>query len=169
MSTKNYSAAAEVAHVRTRRTWLHRMWLGLRKAPLTAWFGLLVILGYLFCMIFADLIAPHGEAQVFAEPYAAWSETHLLGTDQLGRDILSRLIYGARNTVGIALLTTLLSFVIGGGLGLAAAINRSWLDQILSRFVDILLAIPSLIFALMLLAVFETTSAAGSIIKLIIN
>lgn len=168
MSTNNYSAAGEVAQVKTRRTWLHRMWIGLRKAPRTAWFGMIVILGYLICMLFAPLIAPHGEAQVFAEPYAAWSETHLLGTDQLGRDILSRLIYGARNTVGIALLTTLLSFAIGGGLGLAAAINRSWLDQILSRFVDILLAIPSLIFALMLLAVFETTSAAGSIIKLII-
>ena len=55
------------------------------------------------------------------------------------------MIYGARNTVGIALVTTILAFVIGGGLGLAAAINRSWLDQLLSRGVDVLMAIPSLI------------------------
>lgn len=163
MSTENYSAAGEVSQVRTRRTWLHRAWIGLRKAPLTAWFGLIVIFGYMICMLFAPWLAPYGEAQVFAEPYAQWTETHRLGTDHLGRDILSRLIYGARNTVGIALLTTLLSFAIGGGFGLVAAINRSWLDQILSRFVDILLAIPSLIFALMLLAVFGT-----SVINLII-
>jgi peptide/nickel transport system permease protein len=71
--------------------------------------------------------------------------------------VLTRLIYGARNTMGIALATTLLSFLIGGGLGLVAAINRSWLDQFLSRFVDVLMAIPSLIFALMLLSIFGST------------
>ena len=52
-----------------------------------------------------------------------------LGTDRLGRDILSRLIYGARNTMGIAILTTLLAFLIGGGLGLLSAILRGWVDQ----------------------------------------
>jgi peptide/nickel transport system permease protein len=67
------------------------------------------------------------------------------------------MIFGARNTVGIAVATTLLSFLIGGALGLAAAINRSWLDQILSRFVDVLMAIPSLIFALVLLSIFGTS------------
>jgi peptide/nickel transport system permease protein len=81
----------------------------------------------------------------------------VFGTDQIGRDVLSRLIYGARNTIGIALATTLLSFVIGGGLGLVAAINRAWIDQLLSRFVDVLMAIPSLIFALMLLSIFGST------------
>ena len=66
------------------------------------------------------------------------------------------MIYGARNTVGIAVATTFLSFLIGGALGLAAAINRSWLDQLLSRSVDVLMAIPSLIFALVLLSIFGT-------------
>jgi len=59
--------------------------------------------------------------------------------------------------MGIALVTTLLSFLIGGGLGLVAAISRGWLDQILSRAVDVLMAIPSLIFALMLLSIFGST------------
>jgi len=59
--------------------------------------------------------------------------------------------------MGIALVTTILSFLIGGGLGLVAAINRRWLDQGLSRIVDVLMAIPSLIFALMLLSIFGTT------------
>jgi len=81
-----------------------------------------------------------------------------LGTDQIGRDIYSRMIYGARNTVGIALVTTILAFAIGGGLGLAAAINRSWLDQLLSRGVDVLMAIPSLIFALVLLSIFGSSA-----------
>ena len=65
----------------------------------------------------------------------------------------SRLIYGARNTIGIALITTLLSFVIGGTLGVFAAIKRGLLDQGISRLVDALMSIPMLIFALMLLAV----------------
>ena len=60
-------------------------------------------------------IAPYGEAEVVGKAYQPWSGQHLLGTDQLGRDMLSRLIYGARNTIGIALLTTLLSFALGGG------------------------------------------------------
>jgi peptide/nickel transport system permease protein len=79
----------------------------------------------------------------------------MFGTDQLGRDILSRLIYGARNTVGIAFVTTLFAFIIGGGLGITAAINNNgWLDNLLSRSVDVLMAIPSLIFALILLSMF---------------
>ena len=67
------------------------------------------------------------------------------------------MIYGARNTVGIAVLTTILSFLIGGSLGLAAAIDRRWIDQLLSRSVDVLMAIPSLIFALVLLSIFGST------------
>ena len=67
------------------------------------------------------------------------------------------MIYGARNTVGIAVATTLLAFLIGGALGLAAAINRSYIDQLLSRAVDVLMAIPSLIFALVLLSIFGST------------
>jgi peptide/nickel transport system permease protein len=103
-------------------------------------------------------IAPYGEAQIHPVPFAPWSDgDHSSGPDQIGRDVLTRLIYGARNTMGIALATTLLSFLIGGGLGLVAAINRRWLDQFLSRFVDVLMAIPSLIFALMLLSIFGST------------
>lgn len=160
---ETYSAAAEVAQVRTRRGWRERSWIALRKAPVSAWFGLVVICAYGFVAIFAPLLAPYGEAEIFAQPYAPWSAVHPLGTDQIGRDVLSRLIYGARNTVGIALATTLLAFFIGGGLALVAAIARGWTDQILSRLVDVLMAIPSLIFALMLLSIF-----GSSVLSLII-
>ena len=156
-SEQTYSAAAEVGQVRARRTFAQRMWISLKKAPISAWFGMIVIALYLIAAIFAPLIAPYGESQVFPQPFAPWGGDFMFGTDQLGRDVLTRLIYGARNTVGIAVATTALAFLIGGGLGLAAAIDRRWLDQFLSRFVDILMAIPSLIFALMLLSIFGST------------
>jgi peptide/nickel transport system permease protein len=144
--------------VKARRTVLQHIWRDLRKAPLSAWFGMIVIALYVFVAIFAPLVAPYGEAQVVSDtPYALWSWDHWFGTDQLGRDMLTRIIFGARNTLGIALLTTLLAFVLGGGLGIIAAIFRGWTDQLLARAVDTLMAIPQLIFALILLSIFGSS------------
>ena len=159
MKTENetYSALGEVGDFQQKRTRWARIRLDLAKSPMTAKFGLLVILIYIIVALFAPFIAPYGEAEVFPMPYAPWSSEFLFGTDQIGRDIFSRLIYGARNTVGIAVATTALAFIIGGILGLAAAIARGWLDQLLSRTVDVLMAIPSLIFALVLLSIFGST------------
>ena len=154
---QTYSAAGEVGNVAVRRTWWDRTWRDLKKAPPTAWFGMIVVAAYAFVAIFAPIVAPYGESQVFDQALAPWSSEFWFGTDGLGRDMLSRMIYGARNTIGIAIVTTLLSFLIGGSLGVIAAINRSWLDQALSRFVDVLMAIPSLIFSLMLLAIFGSS------------
>ncbi len=160
--SEGYSAAGEAGQALVKRSRLSRTWIALKKAPISAWFGMIVIAIYAFVAIFAQLIAPFGEAEVFPSADLPWAmhggdEKHLFGTDQIGRDVLSRLIYGAQNTIGIALVTTLLSFLIGGSLGLIAAINRSWLDQILSRGVDVLMSIPSLIFALMLLSIFGSS------------
>ena len=157
-----YSAAGEVGDVRVRRTRWGRMKIILSKAPISAWFGMFVVACYAFVAIFAPLLAPFGEAEIFAKADLPWAwhdgnAKHFFGTDQIGRDTLSRLIYGARNTIGIALVTTCLSFLIGGSLGLIAAINRSWLDQFLSRGIDVLMSIPSLIFALMLLSIFGSS------------
>ncbi|MGY6410223.1 MAG: ABC transporter permease [Alkalilacustris sp.] len=129
----------------------------LRGAPLTASFGMFVIAVYLVVAIFAPLLAPYGERTVVTVQFAPWSAEHWLGSDHLGRDMASRLIYGARNTVGIALATTLLAFLIGTALGLWAAIRGGWLDQVLGRLVDVFMAIPSLIFALLLLTIFGTS------------
>jgi peptide/nickel transport system permease protein len=136
-----------------RRGSLAAAWRALKSAPLTAWFGLLVIAFYAILAIFAPLIAPHAQSAVVGNQYELWSAEFPFGTDQLGRDMLSRLIYGARNTIGIAVLTTLVSFCIGGVLGLLASIIGGWTDQVLGRAVDILMAIPQLIFALMLLSI----------------
>ncbi|WP_341760467.1 ABC transporter permease [Candidatus Endowatersipora endosymbiont of Watersipora subatra] len=154
-----YSTDDKLGHPQRqrRRPWHERLWLNLKKAPFTAWFGMIVTSFYIVIAIGAPLIAPFGETEIFSVSFSPWDNTHILGTDQIGRDILSRLIYGARNTMGLALVTTTLSFVIGGFWGLLAAIMGRWLDQIISRFVDVLMAIPSLIFALMLLAVLGST------------
>jgi peptide/nickel transport system permease protein len=146
-----------------RRGRVSRMWRVLRKAPPTAWFGLIVIALYLFTAIFAPVLAPYPENDLVGGAFEPWGGQFILGTDQLGRDMLSRLIYGARNTVGIAFMTTMLSFIIGSALGLAAAISGGWIDQVLSRAVDVLMSIPQLIFALVLLSIL-----GSSIINLVI-
>jgi peptide/nickel transport system permease protein len=128
-----------------------------RTMPLTASFGMLMILIYIATALFAPLIAPFSETEIVGREYQPWDEVHLLGTDNLGRDMLSRLIYAARNTVGIAFATTALAFVLGSVLGLLAAVVGGWLDQLLSRIVDVLMAIPALIFALLLLTIVGTS------------
>ncbi|MBW4791234.1 ABC transporter permease [Pseudomonas tolaasii] len=132
----------------------------LAKAPLSARFGLLIILLYIAVALFAPLLAPYGETQVVGEGFAPWSGQFLLGTDNLGRDMFSRLVYGARNTLGIAFLTTTLAFLLGGLSGLVAAIKGGWIDQGLSRVVDVLMAIPQLIFALLILSVVGTNATS---------
>ncbi len=162
-TSQTYSAKDEATSFLAQRTAWDRTKILLKKSPFTARFGMIVIALYVIVAVFAPWIAPYGEAEVFPTPYAPWGGDHMFGTDQIGRDILSRMIYGARNTVGIAFATTILAFLIGASLGLAAAINRSWLDQFISRSVDVLMAIPSLIFALVLLSIF-----GSSVINLII-
>ena len=168
-SEELYTAVGEVVAVRRRRSLAERSWIVLKKAPPTAWFGMIVFFCYMFVALFAPWLAPFGEAEIFPVPFAPWDETHVFGTDQIGRDILSRLIYGARNTMGIALLTTLLSFLIGGALGLIAAIDRGLVDQVLGRAMDVLMAIPSLIFALMLLSIFGSTVTSLIIIIAVLD
>jgi peptide/nickel transport system permease protein len=161
MTTETQHSVADVAStvlaehqpVVVRRSWASRAWRELRRAPPSAWFGLVVIAAYLIVAVFAPLLAPYAETQLVGGPYEPWSDQFAFGTDQLGRDMLSRLIYGARNTIGIAFLTTMLAFLIGGLLGLLAAVLGGWADQILGRAVDVLMAIPVLIFALVLLSI----------------
>ena len=128
----------------------------MRNAPLTASFGLFVIVVYVAAAIFAPVIAPYGEAEVVGSSYAPPDEAMILGGDQLGRDMFSRIIYGARNTVGIALLTTAIAFVVGSFAGLMAATLGGWVDQVCGRIVDTLISIPQLVFALLLLTIVGT-------------
>ncbi|MDZ7787344.1 MAG: ABC transporter permease [Halofilum sp. (in: g-proteobacteria)] len=127
------------------------------KAPLTAKFGIVIIMVYMFTAIFAPLLAPYGERALVGGAYLGPSWEHWLGTDNLGRDMLSRIIFGARNTVFVALLATILAFIIGIVMGFAAAVYGGIVDQFFSRLVDAVMAIPILIFGLLLLTVFGTS------------
>ncbi|RRN03392.1 ABC transporter permease subunit [Bibersteinia trehalosi] len=117
--------------------------------------GLSFIAVVFFVAVFADFIAPfdpiaQNRADLLLPP--AWFEggkvAHLLGTDDIGRDILSRIIYGARLSVFIGLIIVVMSCVLGVVLGLLAGYYGSTLDIIIMRFVDIMLAIPSLLLTI---------------------
>lgn len=136
----------------------------MRTAPLTASFGMFVVMVYAVAGIFAPFIAPYSESEIISQAFAPADENMLLGADQLGRDMFSRVIFGARNSVGIALLATCLAFVMGAFGGLLAATKGGLLDQILSRSMDVIMSIPSLIFALLLLSIFGTNMAVLIII-----
>lgn len=129
----------------------------LRAAPPTAYFGLAVVALYLVTALLAPMLAPYGETQIVGQAFAPWDAKHPLGTDNLGRDMATRMIWGARNTVGIAVITTIIAFLLGGAMGLIAGTLGGWTDQVLGRIVDLLMAIPSLILSLLLLAIFGTS------------
>jgi peptide/nickel transport system permease protein len=100
----------DIRNIKAKRSRLGNAWALLKKAPISAWFGMIVILIYAFCAVFAPLLAPYGEAQVIGQAYELPSSAYWFGTDQIGRDVFSRVLFGARNTIGIALLTVLISF-----------------------------------------------------------
>jgi peptide/nickel transport system permease protein len=129
----------------------------LRQSPISARIGLAMILINLIAAIFTPWIAPYTETEIVGDVWLPSSSENLLGTDHLGRDMFTRLVYGARNTIAIAFVTTILSFVVGIIMGFFAATLGGWTDQILSRVIDILMAFPTLIFALMVLSVIGTS------------
>ena len=139
---------------------MHNLSLQLRDAPVSAWIGMAIVAFYVVMAIGAPVFAPYAESASVGAQYQPWTAPFYLGTDALGRDVLSRLIYGARNTVGIALATTALAFALGATFGLLAATLGGWFDAISSRVVDILMAIPPLIFALLILTITGTSVIA---------
>lgn len=131
--------------------------LNLKLIPPGALIGLFLCAVFLFVAVFARWIAPYGLGEIVGGVWEPASSKYLLGTDNLGRDLLSRMIYGAQTTITIAALATALSFTLGSILGFAAAVIGGWFDTIMSRFVDLLMAIPTLIFGLVVLSVLPST------------
>ena len=121
----------------------------------TALVGLAIIAANLAAVLFAPWVAPYGQADSVGDVWAPVSSSAVLGLDNLGRDIFSRMIYGARLSIMMALAATVLSYLIGCTLGFMAAIMGGWVDSLISRANDALLAIPTLIFALAILTVFQ--------------
>jgi peptide/nickel transport system permease protein len=128
------------------------------RIPVAAAIGMFFTALYILAAIFAPLLAPYGYDEVVSSGF--WdppSAEFLLGTDGIGRDLLSRMIYGGQTTIFVATAATILSFSTGSVLGFLAAVAGGWVDQLLSRFVDLLMSIPSLIFALVVLSVMPVT------------
>ncbi|BBO83806.1 ABC transporter permease [Desulfosarcina ovata subsp. sediminis] len=132
----------------------------LRQSPWSARIGMGVVLINIFAAIFAPVICSFGETEVVGDVWLTPNPANWLGTDHLGRDMFTRLIYGARNTIAIAFVITMLSFVVGTVMGFFAATLGGWTDLTLSRLIDILMAFPTLIFALMVLSVVGTGTGA---------
>ena len=132
----------------------------LRQSPLSARVGMAMILINVIAAVFTPYIAPYGETEIVGDVWMPSSSDNYLGTDHLGRDLFTRLVYGARNTIAIAFITTMLSFIIGSLLGFFAATLGGWTELSLSRIIDILMAFPTLIFALIALSVVGTSISA---------
>ncbi|TPK74114.1 ABC transporter permease [Mesorhizobium sp. B2-3-3] len=130
--------------------------LDIKRIPIPALIGLLLTALFVLAAIFAPWISPHDNAEIVGDVWEPMSAVHWLGTDNLGRDLLSRMIYGARITLFIAVLATALSFSLGAILGFSAAVFGGWFDTILSRLVDLLMSIPTLIMGLVVLSVLPT-------------
>ena len=129
----------------------------MKNIPISALIGLSFTALYFVVAILAPWLAPYGMAEVVGDVWEPSSSEFLLGTDSIGRDLLSRMIYGGRTTIFVATAATILSFTTGAILGFFAAVSGGWIDQALSRFVDLIMSIPSLIFALVVLSVLPTT------------
>jgi peptide/nickel transport system permease protein len=123
------------------------------RIPLSALIGLVLTGLFLLSAIFAPLIAPYPIDAAVGGVWESPSATFWLGTDTIGRDILSRLIYGGQITIFVAAASSALAFGLGSFFGFLAATQGGWVDQGLSRLVDLMMAIPSLIIALVVLSV----------------
>lgn len=129
-----------------------------RALPLSGKIGLAFVVFWLLAATFGPWLAPYPPgAFVSKEVFADANSRFWLGSDFLGRDVLSRLLMGARFTVGLSAIAVTLAVGTGTGLALTAAVGPRWLDELLSRSMDTLISIPSKIFALVLVAAFGSS------------
>lgn len=125
---------------------------------LSARIGLFTVLFFVFCALFAPWLAPYGQSQIVGDAWESTGGEFIFGTDQIGRDLLSRMIFGARNTMTLAFVSTAISFTSGAVLGFIAATMGGNVDQVLSRVVDVVISIPTLIASLIVLSAVGTAT-----------
>ena len=123
----------------------------------SAAFGAVVVSLFMAISLFTPWLAPYAESASVGGTWDEPSVKMVFGADQIGRDMLTRMMYGSRMTIGVALAITALSFLIGILTGLVSAVVGGWVDIFFTRLVDVMLSIPSLIFALIILGVFGSS------------
>lgn len=126
------------------------------RLTITAIIGILIILACAAGALLAPWVAPHDPNLPLGARWAPPSAEHWLGLDQIGRDMFSRILFGGRISIGLALLSTVLAFVVGIITGFAAAVFGGWIDMSLSRIADVILSIPILMSALIIISGFGT-------------
>jgi len=120
--------------------------------------GAALVVFWLLVALFGPLLAPHGVGSIVSyDVFESVSGRHWMGTDYLGRDMLTRVLHGARFTVGLALAAAMLASIAGTALGVFAAVSGRWVDEVISRLMDALICIPSKIFALVMVAAFGSS------------
>lgn len=125
----------------------------------------LIVLGVVLAIaIFGPFLAPHSPSELAGAPFSPRSGTFRLGTDYLGEDVYSRLLWGGRSVIAFATAATLLAYLLGGTIGLVAGYRRGLSDAVLMRAMDVLLAFPPILFLLMI-----ATGAGASVIALIVG
>lgn len=130
----------------------------LRRLSASGVFGLVIVVFWILVALFGPMLAPHGVGAIVADDsFLPMSTAFPLGSDYLGRDVLSRILFGTRFTVGLALAAALLASASGTALGLFAAVSGRWVDEVTSRLLDALICIPSKIFALVMVAAFGSS------------
>lgn len=125
-----------------------------RRLPVASWISIGVLALIVLMSVLAPLVAPYDPAQQSPDRFATPSAAHLFGTDELGRDLFSRVLYGGQLTIFIAGGATLVAMVLGIAWGMAAAFTRGIVDEILMRLADTVMAIPQILFALVFISAF---------------
>jgi peptide/nickel transport system permease protein len=128
------------------------------RITLTAIIGILIILACAGGAVLAPWVAPYDPNLPMGGRWDPPSPEHWLGLDQIGRDMFSRILYGGRVSIGLALLATTLAFVVGIIAGFAGAVFGGWIDVGLSRIADVILSIPILMSALIIISGFGTST-----------
>lgn len=130
----------------------------LRSLPVSGKAGLCVVLLWVMIALFGPLIAPHDVGAIVAQDvFGGLTLANPFGTDYLGRDMLSRVLFGARFTVGLALAAALAASITGTALGLTAAVAGGGVDELMSRFMDAMISIPSKMLAMVIVAAFGSS------------
>jgi peptide/nickel transport system permease protein len=167
-TNKNLQTPIEPVEEKAVSPWLEA-WRSFRKNKLAV-IGALIVIFFILLAIFAPLIAPEGiNEQKLAKRLLAPSSEHWFGTDDFGRDIFSRVVYGARISLWVGFLAVMGSIVVGCLLGIIAGYYGKWVDTIISRFFDILLAFPSILLAIAIVAVLGPSLRNALIAIAIIN
>jgi len=136
-------------------SYVKKAWKRFRRNP-TVIFGLVIIIGIILTAIFAPFIAPYDPTEMnYEKVYSPPGSEHLLGTDELGRDLLSRIIFGARTSLTVGIVSVFILTFIGVFVGAIAGYMGGWVDDLLMRFTEIVMTIPSLFLLIVMISIFK--------------